>query len=346
MRFDKQKADVTILYVDLNFLLVQIRCNIGEILTSIKALFGGRATYNLPRHAKMLECNVIFDKDLFKNTFNDMVFNGPSIEVNRGINSCYALESNRTRFAVSKTAILELNHDRPDVANVYLDPESYMISSSLGFEGVRAEPEAFFYPLMTEWLRNFDACLMHCGAVAAGDQSIVLSGPPGSGKSTHILRMVNEGLSFLADDLVILHRHKIEGIQLFPFREVSNVHSATLDTFPELQYLKNCPRRGDGKYCVDIFTQTKTKAVSVSKSGAVIRLFPDQNEWIRPCPDSSRLNGIHAMAFFVSRPYETREHFHLLCDFLMASKQWEVSQGYLRNQLNRFIDQITKEILR
>jgi serine kinase of HPr protein (carbohydrate metabolism regulator) len=136
--------------------------------------------------------------------------------------------------------------------------------------------------MLVEWLRRHDACFMHCGAVALEGRTVMLSGPPGSGKSTQVLRMLQRGASFLADDLAILSR---EGAELwaYPFREVANVNAGTLQRFSgELGQLADSPLRGDGKHCVDIGRHFGQRAVTKAAPGVVLHLHPDAESWKRP----------------------------------------------------------------
>lgn len=332
------------LFIDLTKWEVAIRCDVPQILSSLKAQFGDRARFIPWIGRTRLSCEVISNSKYFVQLQKRIRFNGPMVRASPEVDISYAFEESRTWLYVAKTAIIELDDNKPTYSRVYLARrESADSASRRDSKRIVSEPEAFMYPLLAEWIRNFDACLVHCGTVALDNRTIILSGPPGSGKSTHVLRLLLHGTQFLADDLAIIHRSK-SGLEMMAFREVANVGHNSLECFPELQDLANAPLRGDDKYCIDVSTYFNQRARISALPGVFIRLYSDAERWMRRCPEEDTLANIHSMAWFVSRNERSEQHFWLLSDWLLASSQWNVSQGYLAHHIDKFLDHIRRDL--
>jgi hypothetical protein len=339
-----QPPDAPALFIDLTRWELAIHCRVSRVLSSLEAQFGARATETSHAGRVRLDCDVIADRREFDQLQRQISFQGPVVKASREVAITYAFERGRTWLYVADTAILELDDSTPARSRVYLVPESFDDSlPGRGGEGLFAEPEAFLYPLLAEWIRNFNACLMHCGAVALGNRAVVLSGPPGSGKSTQVLRLLRHGTQFLADDLAIVHRGD-QGLEMMAFREVASVGARTLERFPELHDLATAPLRGGGKYCVDVPAYFGQQARRTAAPGVIVRLHPDSKPWMKPCAKEEALANIHAMAWFVSARQRSAEHFWLISDWLTASSQWNVSQGYLADHLDAFLDRIKGDL--
>ncbi|MBN1505282.1 MAG: hypothetical protein JW955_00465 [Sedimentisphaerales bacterium] len=343
-RSQREYPDARTLFIDLTQWELAVHCRVPHVLSSVKAQFGDRAAWTSWVDRVRLDCDVMSDPRSYEELCERISFSGPTVRASRNVNITYAFERGRTWLHVAETAVLELDDSTPTRSRVYLRPELDADSPPItGSKRLVADPEAFLYPLLAEWIRNFSACLMHCGAVAMGDRAVVLSGPPGSGKSTHVLRLLLHGVQFLADDLAIIHRGE-GGLEMIAFREVANVGRRTIEHFPELRGVAGAPLRGDGKYCVDVPAYFGQHACRRAAPGAIVRLHPDTEQWMERCPREDHLDGIHAMAWFVSAGKRSEQHFWLISDWLTASSQWNVSQGYLTHHLDAFLDRIRLDL--
>lgn len=331
---------MSVRFVDVGPWSIAVESDLPEVHEGLSRNFNRRYSESGPRPSQtLLTCRVISDAQAYQSAAKTVDFGGPAIEASRGVTIRYGFEPSKTWLHVTKTAIIELDASKPTECRVLLHPNvpsSYAERARPGVEELIACPEAFFYPMLVEWIRNFDACLVHCGAVAVNGSAVFLNGPPGSGKSTHVLRMLTRGASFVADDLAFLHAGA-GGLRLLRFREVANVNTRTLEMFPELSHLRDAPVRGDGKYCVSIAERFPQTAITDAGPGVVLRLHPGETPTIKRVPPERVLDDMHSMAWFGSRPVANRTHFGILCDWLFQCPQWYVSRAYMRDCLDELM---------
>jgi len=303
----------------------------------VAELFPGRVATTPRAGLPLLTCSLVDEPGTCARRDETLRFEGPPIKVAREVFVRYAREGSKLWGRVSQTALFCLDESHPMESRVWLDDRRPAPVPGRPREIREPEPEAFLYPLLVEWLRAHDACFVHCGAVVLGDRTVMLTGPTGSGKSTHVLRMLLRGASFLADDLAILSR-EADGVWAYPFREVANVNQGSMRRFPELAFLDRAPLRGDGKYCVDVGQFFDQKAVGKAAPGVVLHLHPDPEPWIRPRARRDQLGGLGDMAWYPSSPARNEPHFWLLVDWLLAGEHHDVSQGYMAENLGQLLD--------
>lgn len=322
------------LIVNLGLWDILIRCDQEEIISAIKELFDPRTSLVPRKDVQLLVCDIHDDPEQFHHLNNTLDFDAATLEISPNVTAEYSLEEGATFIRVLYTAIIELTDKDPFYARVNLEPLSVSGNS------MRPVPEAFFYPLVVEWMRNVNTYLVHCGAAAINGRAVILIGPPGSGKSTHVLRMLQKGADFLADDILLIHERDGE-LLLMPFREVANLGEGSVKRFPDMAFLTDAPQRGDGKYQVSIGNYFTKQAISLASPGIVLHLFPEQESWIRERAAEDALEGIHNMNWFVSRKKESIENFFLLTDLMMASHHIDVSQGYLAENLDELMARLS-----
>jgi hypothetical protein len=330
-------------YIDLGPWSVAVESDLPHIHEGLLLNFGRRYSEDGPHPSqRLLTCRVVNDPRAYRRAEETISFDGPEIEASREVSIRYGFGSSKTWLSVTNTAIIELDDARPTESHVLLHPRAASPSAEPGdARGERcvACSEAFFYPMLVEWIRGFDACLVHCGAVALHGKAVFLNGPPGSGKSTHVLRMLMRGACFVADDLAFLHAGA-NGLRLLRFREVANVNTRTLDVFPELAHLRDAPVRGDGKYCISIPERFPRTEIGDASPGIILRLHPGETPTIRRVPPEEMLDRMHSMAWFSSRPSSNKRHFDILCDWLSQCPQWYVSRAYMRERLDELMERL------
>lgn len=324
-------------FIDLERWQIEIVCQCTEVIQGLKSIFDFRLGALRLADKPLLSCSISCADDDFCHRIEKIKFEGPRIDVSPGVVIQYGFDGPITWLKVTQTAVIAFDSRRPDKCRVWLTPPDS--AANQGQHHLTPCPEAFIYPMLAEWLRAVDACLVHCGAVVVNGRAVVLSGPPGSGKSTHVLRMLLAGADFLADDLAVLYR---KGQYLFfnPLREVANVHEGSTAIFPELAFIGNAPRRGDHKFMVNVPRYFQKKAAVAVPAGVLLRLHPDSESWIKPCPHDQSLDHLHRMAWFASRPEGNKNHFWLLTDWLMSCEQWHVSQGYLAEEMDALMTRL------
>jgi hypothetical protein len=330
-------------FIDFEHWQIQIACDCLPVIESLRGIFDFRFGVDRQPDKTLLVCAINCDDQIFYHLQDRIDFNGPRVDVSPGVTIDYAFDGPLTWLQVTHTAIIAFDNRNPADCQVWLAPFDSSNPAGPGQDSCKPCPEAFFYPLLAEWLRTVDACLVHCGAVMINGRAVILSGPPGSGKSTHVLRMLLAGADFLADDLAILYQDNGQPY-FYPLREVANVHVGSIETFPELAFIQDAPRRGDGKFMVNVPQYFGKKAVVRAPAGILLRLSPDPEAWIKACPKDHYLDHIHRMAWFASRPEGNKAHFWLLTDWLMNCEQWYVSQGYLGRHMETLINRLRGDL--
>ncbi|MFV0307628.1 MAG: hypothetical protein ACK5OX_07780 [Desertimonas sp.] len=87
-----------------------------------------------------------------------------------------------------------------DERTVYVDGQ--LVARSPTAAHAVADARAAMTQLAAEAARR--RIVLHAGAVAAGDDAVVIVGPSGAGKSTLVAGLVRDGLSYLTDELVVI----------------------------------------------------------------------------------------------------------------------------------------------
>jgi hypothetical protein len=332
-------------YVEVGPWSVAVESDSAALHDAMALNFGARySPVQPPASPILLTCRVINDARVYRSAADLLEFDGPEIPLSPGIFIQYDLKPTKTWLKVTQTGLIELDASRPAECQVLLHPaaaSSYDGAAKLGPDWRTACPEAFFYPMLAEWVRRVGACLVHGGAVALNGRAVFLTGPSGSGKSTQVLRMVERGASFVADDLALLRRGP-DGLRIWQFREVANLKPEGLEAFPELAGLRNAPMRGDGKYMINIRERFRDASVRSAPPGVVLRLRKDEARTLERVPPGEVLDGMYSMAWFGSRPDGNQTHFDLLTDWLYDCPQWYVSRGYMRDCLDELMEQLSE----
>jgi hypothetical protein len=79
-----------------------------------------------------------------------------------------------------------------------------------------------------------DYFLFHGAAAAREDEGIIIAGRSGAGKTSLVLKLVNEGYEFFSDEYAPIHRRNLK---LYPFPRSLGLRRGTLELFPHLKTL-------------------------------------------------------------------------------------------------------------
>jgi hypothetical protein len=331
---------MSVRYIEIGPWSVAVETDLVAIHNALALNFGKRfSSVATSKSPTVLTCRVVSDQSAYCSAAESVVWDGSEITLSPGITIRYGIRSTKTWLYVTQTGIIELDTSTPNECRVLLHPDaisSYQNAAKPYSDRLIACPEAFLYPMLAEWVRGFGACLVHCGAVALNGRAIFLTGSSGSGKSTHILRMLARGASFVADDLALL-RSGSAGLRLMQFRDVANLKTETVDTFPELSHLRNAPIRGDGKFSISIPERFPGKVIPDVGPGFILRLHSGETPTMEPVPSEHLFDGMYSMAWFGSRPESNHVHFNILTDWLFESPQWYVSRAYMRECLDELM---------
>jgi hypothetical protein len=114
----------------------------------------------------------------------------------------------------------------------------------------------FVFYMVAGVMLNFSGLeILHAGAVALGEQGMLIAGPPTSGKSTLILSCLEAGLNLLGDDVLLLGRD-VRGlhseVRVYAFPEDIGVRSGASDLLRRSPCMQNLPKDARQKRAVDV----------------------------------------------------------------------------------------------
>jgi HprK-related kinase B len=85
--------------------------------------------------------------------------------------------------------------------------------------------------------------LLHAAAVSRAGRAVALAGPPGAGKSSAALHLVDAGLHFVSNDRVLAQAHD-GGVEVLGYPKQPRVNPGTLLGHPRLSALLDAEERG------------------------------------------------------------------------------------------------------
>lgn len=142
-----------------------------------------------------------------------VIFNGSGILVSKYLDTCYI----QTKSSFAK---LEL---KKGLATI--DIKSSFWKSNL-------KTRIDFFLLVLLWLfREKELYALHSNCLIGKDgNGVLVLGPSGSGKSTCSLNLINQGWSYLSDDITLI-RNSENGIEAFSFLKLYSISSILYDKY-------------------------------------------------------------------------------------------------------------------
>lgn len=168
----------------------------------------------------------------------------------------------------------------------------------------------FVFYMVVGVMLNFSGLeVIHAGAVALGEQGILVAGPPTSGKSTLILSCLEHGLNLLGDDVLLLGKDAGK-VKVYAFPEDIAVRSGTTGLLRHAPYMQNLPKDARQKRAVD-----------------VQRHFPGQFAGSSPVRLLVFLHPKNRAQSFQAEPLSQAEAVSLLMQEYMAQQQVKASEA-------------------
>ena len=90
-----------------------------------------------------------------------------------------------------------------------------------GLQGLNKDfiSRRLFRPVLDELLSGIGYVMLHAAGVAAGDGGCIITGPAGSGKTSLLFGLVENGFGFLADDRILIRKEPDNPVMLYAFPE-------------------------------------------------------------------------------------------------------------------------------
>src|SRR5208283_2669966 len=98
-----------------------------------------------------------------------------------------------------------------------------------------------FTILLVEILKRRGCYSMHAAGFSREGKAVLIPGTSGAGKSTLAVTLLRDSFGYLSDDMVFLRRRS-DGLGVLNFPEDVDVSDRTINFFPELDFLKRCPK--------------------------------------------------------------------------------------------------------
>ena len=192
-----------------------------------------------------------------------------------------------------------------------------------------------FYPLF-ELLRRRGIFGLHAGAVCLSGKCLLFPGTTGSGKTTLVLHLVEQGFKFLSDDRCLLFKNRA-GFFAFGMREEVRVYPANVADIPRLK-----DRLGDrtgAKKSFDIDEVYPDSIVKKAKIKAIVLPFwtPELKTRLEPVSASYALKTILPLSVEAFFPDSARDNFEFLGELVEKIPGFRLYLGKDRERWHRII---------
>lgn len=218
----------------------------------------------------------------------------------------------------------------------------HVLSSDSSQETCAAYRDLVLLALMN-MLQFRGMCPLHASAVADDDgRGIVVVGASGQGKTTLLLRLLNAGYHYLADDAVFVSEREDASV-LFAFPTPIRVTPQTPQFFPTLQPLIDCAALDDkGKFSL---THTDISTLPPLRSAhPILLLFPSivDDSASSLCPMSRIEAAMQCISgnMPIGPIHIRRKHFDILSRFAQSVRCYRVKLGHDMSTIGQQIGEI------
>ena len=185
-----------------------------------------------------------------------------------------------------------------------------------------------FTILLVEILKRRGFYSLHAAGFSQDNKAILIPGTSGAGKSTLAITLLRSGFGYLSDDMVFLRRHSGE-LQAVGFPEDVDVSDQTIDFFPELDFLKHCPKAaGWPKKQVRVDEVYGVELVCEARPGAIVfpRISVNGRSALRPIgADEAFLELVSNV--LLTEGHSCQSHLNILTELAKQTPCYRLETG-------------------
>jgi len=181
-----------------------------------------------------------------------------------------------------------------------------------------------FYVPVLEMMRAKGVCYIHAGCVCRGNQSILLSGGSGHGKSTLTYALARSRFSYLSDDAVFVENGPA-GIEIFSFPEKIKLDTNSRSFFPEFDEFE----KSRGKMEIPLKSSRISDVVVRGEPYAVIfcGIGHGKESKLAGLPRSETLLRLIGQSVSIASKKSIERNLDMLMALSEASRSYELKVG-------------------
>lgn len=206
-------------------------------------------------------------------------------------------------------------------------------------EGTSRNLTGLTHVLLTEVLMRSGFMIVHSAGVCREGRAQLWSGPSGRGKTTQVLRLIEDGWSFLGDDQVILQFGADGRCLVWPYWRALAVTPHTRGRFSRLRGLA-APEENGRKACLNAREVIPGETPGRCELGSLHFISLDAGAWVRKVPfqRAIELIGESFMQYIWSS--EAEKCLNMMFDLTSHVPVYEVTREYLNSEGDPYWEKI------